>query len=368
MKYPLSILWGILCAVLLLLLLRLTAPLFAPFLPALAAAALIEPAVSGMCRRGVRRSIASALVTTAVLGLCLGTVLFCLAGSTGLVTAYAQKVPQLLTLLTDTTHSFRHALDRLLSSMPREAASGLSVMLDGLSTQLQTLPGLVSRQALQHMTDLAKASPDGLLFVCTAVIGVYFFSLYYKDIGTFFRRQLSEATAIRLSMVWKVLREAVGGYVKVQCILSSVTFLILLSAFSLMNLENSISAAAAIADFGCRSSAAAMGADCPALGANPPCHSPAAGIRAAACGTQRTAGKAHGQPIGAAPHRRTDLPVCRLAAGRSVGHDWSAADLRGIEQSEQQRFYSPLSIKRSSIPQGTEDRFYGNHFSCWTAV
>lgn len=247
MKQAFTILSGILAAVLLLWLLRYTLPLFAPFLPALAAAAIIEPAVQGMCRRGVRRNIASALVTTAALGLCFGVVLLCAVGSSGLVSAYAGKVPDLLAVVTDTTQQLRHALDTVMASMPRETAAQLSVMVDGFAEQLSALPTRLSRQALEGMTAVAKASPDGLLFLCTAVIGVYFFSLYYRDMGAFFRRQLSEPMARRLHMVGTVLREALGGYLKVQCILSGVTFLILLAAFAMMDIPDSLPAAAGIA-------------------------------------------------------------------------------------------------------------------------
>jgi len=247
MKQAFTILSGILAAVLLLWLLRYTLPLFAPFLPALAAAAIIEPAVQGMCRRGVRRNIASALVTTVALGLCFGVVLLCAVGSSGLVSAYAGKVPDLLVVITDTTQQLRHALDTVMASMPRETAAQLSVMVDGFAEQLSALPTRLSRQALEGMTAVAKASPDGLLFLCTAVIGVYFFSLYYRDMGAFFRRQLSEPMARRLHMVGTVLREALGGYLKVQCILSGVTFLILLAAFAMMDIPDSLPAAAGIA-------------------------------------------------------------------------------------------------------------------------
>ncbi len=247
MKQSLTLILGFLCAALLLWLLRRTLPLFAPFLPALAAAAIIEPAVRGMCRRGVRRSIASGLVATAALGLCLGAVLLCGVYSSGFVAAYAVKVPDLLIPVTDTFRTIRQSLDGVIATMPQEAAAQLHVMIDGVSAQLQSLPTRISQQALEGMTALAKASPDGLLFICTAVIGVYFFSLHYGDMGAFFRRQLSETASQRLSLVGKVLREAVGGYLKVQCILSGVTFLILLAAFSLMGISESLPAAAAIA-------------------------------------------------------------------------------------------------------------------------
>ena len=239
--------FALLCIAPALWLLRRSLPLFAPFLPALAAAAVMEPAVSGLCRRGVRRSMAAGLVTTAGLTLCLAVILLCAMGGSELVTSYGQRLPQLLVLVTDTTHTIRHGLEGIVSSLPKETAVQLYAMMNGITAQLQSIPSRLSQQALEGVTVLAKASPDGLLFLCTAVIGVYFFSLYYRELGHFFRRQLSEAASQRVSMIGTAVREAVGGYLKVQCILSGVTFLILSAAFSLMGIGNSLPTAAVIA-------------------------------------------------------------------------------------------------------------------------
>lgn len=247
MKRIMNLILGIFLAAVVLWLLRRALPLFAPFLPALAAAAIMEPAVRSLCRRGVRRSVASGLVTAISLGACLGLVLFCAVEGTRMVTVYAKKAPELLILLTDTTHTVLQSLDVLISAIPQEAAESLYAAMDGITAQLSELPVWLSRQALEGMTAFAKASPDGLLFVCTGIISVYFFSLYFTDMGSFFRRQLSEAGLHRLTMVANVLREAAGGYLKVQCMLSGATFLILLAAFAMMDISDSLPAAAAIA-------------------------------------------------------------------------------------------------------------------------
>jgi sporulation integral membrane protein YtvI len=163
------------------------------------------------------------------------------------VSSYAKKAPELLILVQDTTQSLRRSLDVVISTMPQETAEILCTMMDSATARLSELPLWASGRALAVMTAFAKASPDGLLFVCTAVISLYFFSLYYEDMGQFFLRQLSDSARQRLSLVGNTLRHAAGAYLKVQCILSGVTFLILLTAFTLMGIEDRLPAAAAIA-------------------------------------------------------------------------------------------------------------------------
>ena len=125
MKRGLALILGLPVAALLLWLLRRSLPLFAPFLPALAAAAIIEPGVRSLCSRGVRRSIAAGLVTTTALTLCLAVVLLCGAQGSRFVASYAQRVPDLLILVSDATQTLRRSLDTVMGTMPRETAAQL---------------------------------------------------------------------------------------------------------------------------------------------------------------------------------------------------------------------------------------------------
>lgn len=231
----------------LLWLLKKALPLLAPFLVSLCAAAIMEPAVNGMCRRGVKRSLAAGLLTSLLLAVCIGLLSCCATGGAHLLTTYAKKAPELLTLLTSTAETVKLSLSRAMQAIPADAAQQLSGMMDGVTEQLSELPMWVSKQALDGVTAFAKASPDWMLFLCTAVIGIYFFSLYFRDIGDFFRRQLPDSALQKLKLVRKVLLDAAGGYLKVQCILSGVTFLILLAAFRLMGISDSVPAALTIA-------------------------------------------------------------------------------------------------------------------------
>lgn len=238
---------AIVCALPLLWLMGKALPLLAPFLISLGAAAVMEPAVRGMCRRGVKRPLAAGLLTCLLLAGCIGLVSCCAAGGARLLTTYAKKAPALLTALTNTAETVKQSMTRVMEAIPNHAAEQLSGMMDGFTAQLSELPMWASKQALDGVTAFAKSSPDWLLFVCTAVIGIYFFSLYFPDMVAFFRRQLPDTALTKLTLIRRVLREAAGGYLKVQCILSGITFLILLLAFALMGIGDSIPAAAAIA-------------------------------------------------------------------------------------------------------------------------
>lgn len=222
-------------------------PYIAPFLLSLTAAAIMEPAVTALHRRGVSRSIAAGIMSGIILFLAAGIISVCAVGGAQLLTFYAGKAPALLTSLNDTADKVQQQFATVLRAIPDELEQQILTAADGFSAQLSEFPAWLSEKALDGVSVFAKQSPDWILFLCTSIIGIYFFSAYFRDICSFFRRQLPEATQKKLSLLRKVIRDACAGYLKVQCILSGVTFLILLAAFWMMGLDGKITAALGIA-------------------------------------------------------------------------------------------------------------------------
>ncbi len=222
-------------------------PFAAPFLVSLGAAAIIEPAVAALHSRGVPRSIGAGLMTTMLLVLTAGLIGGCAVGGVHLVSSYAQKTPELLAILRDAADSVEQKFFLVLQSAPDGLEQELILAAEGVSRRLSELPVRISEKALEGVAAAAKQSSDWLLFLCTSLVGIYFFSAYYRDIRSFVVRQLSENARHKLHLVRSVTADAAAGYLKVQCMLSGVTFLILLGAFRLMGIDDGFTAALVIA-------------------------------------------------------------------------------------------------------------------------
>lgn len=222
-------------------------PLVAPFLFSLAAAALAEPIVAALCKRGVSRGLSAVLVCTMVLTVLIGAVWGITAWGMQTLTAYAGRAPTMLSALTDTLSRLRSHGLLLLHNLPDSIADELVSATDGLSQQLSALPLRLSEQALSGLTSFAKRTPDWMLFLCTAVIGMYFFSVYYEEIKGFFRRQIPTGLSEKLQLMGSVTFGALTGYLKVQCVISGVTFAVLLIALRMLGIGSILPAAAGIA-------------------------------------------------------------------------------------------------------------------------
>jgi len=219
----------------------------APFLLSFAAAAIMEPAVSRLERHRVRRSLGAGLLTVILLILAGGSLIACGALGTQALTAYALRSPDLLNTLTAALGTVKLRFSRIIDAAPAPVETALLSAADSLSSELSRLPLLLSQKALDGVTVFARHSPDWLLTFCTAIIGIYFFSAYFRDIQEFFLRQLSPTVQQRLQLIRSVVTDAAAGYLKVQCIISGITFLILLAAFSLMQIRERFWCAAIIA-------------------------------------------------------------------------------------------------------------------------
>lgn len=207
----------------------------------------MEPAVSALTRHGVKRSLSAGLMTVITLFFLCG-----ILGGIGMLGAnvlgtYAKQTPQLLSALTETASDVRHHMLILLRNVPDSVEREVLLAAESVSTHLSQAPVWLSEKALEGLSVFAKHSPDWVLFLCTAIIGIYFFSAYFGEICGFFRRQLSEETLQKISLIRRVTMGAATGYLKVQCIISGVTFLVLLAAFSFMDINGTITAAAGIA-------------------------------------------------------------------------------------------------------------------------
>lgn len=222
-------------------------PLIAPFLLSMTAAAVMEPAVAALTRKGVQRSLAAGIMTAIVLFVCLALLGGCAMGGAHLLTSYVKQTPRLLSSLSETADTVKQQMLVLLRNVPDTVEQELLTAAEGISAQLSEIPVRLSQKALDSLTLFAKHSPDWVLFICTAVIGVYFFSVYFGDICDFFRKQLPAQTLHKISLIRSVTLGAAAGYLRVQCILSGVTFLILLAAFTFMGIDGTFTAAAGIA-------------------------------------------------------------------------------------------------------------------------
>lgn len=217
---------------------RFLLPWCAPFLMGFALAALIEPLVRALVRRGWPRSAAAGLVDLGLLALLVRACGALIGWGVEAIGDFAREVPAMMTGLAQTLGRLEERGLSLLAQTPAELEDTLRRAMDAVGESLYDLPALLSQWALDAMGRLAGKSPDLLLFVVTAGIGSYFCSASFPRVTAFLLAQVPPRLKERLAGMGEELKGSLGGWLRAQLILMGITFFELLAAFLLLKIPS----------------------------------------------------------------------------------------------------------------------------------
>ena len=223
---------------------RFLLPWCAPFLLGFALAALIEPLVRALVRRGWPRGAAAGLVDLVLLALLIRGCGALIGRGLEAVSRFAREAPALMTGLAQTLGRLEEGVLSLIAQAPEELERTLRLALDAMGESLYGLPAVMSQWALDAAARLAGKSPDLLLFVVTAGIGSYFCSASFPRVLAFLEAQVPESLKRRLEGMGEELKGSLGGWLRAQLLLMGITFCELLAAFLLLKIPSPAAMAA----------------------------------------------------------------------------------------------------------------------------
>ena len=219
-----------------------------PFLIALSVSALTEPLVSRLQRSlRVRRSYASAVITTMIL-LSLGSgivVLFlCLIGELG---DYIRQLPNILEEFPTLWNKTLDHISLWYQDAPGIFRAALDTLADYLTEEAPVLVGGAGEWMIGWFSDLVSRLPNIGLFLITTVLALYLCGFYYLAILSFLKRQLPPVWQGKCRKLAHCCRSTLLKWLRAEGILILTTFSILLAAFLWMGFEYALLAAVFIA-------------------------------------------------------------------------------------------------------------------------
>lgn len=224
--------------------LRFVIPWTSPFILAFAVAALLEMPVRLLVRHGWRRSLASAVLALAVLGLLTWLMVELSFWGISAVTRFSGQVPRLMSTLAETLETLKTTAFAYASAAPEGVADYMRTAIDAVAESFYDLPAILSQWALDLLSRAAQASPDLILFVVTAGIGSYFISASFPRIMAFIRAQIPDSLRRRYAGMGRNLGASFGGMFRAQLILMALTFFQLLMVFLLLKIKSAAGLAA----------------------------------------------------------------------------------------------------------------------------
>lgn len=229
------------------IILRYLLPWCAPFIIAIIIAAIMEPGVRFLIKRGWPRSAASGIWSLTILGLLTTSIIYIISRCVVEISTLAAATPQLLENLGQTLSGLEERVLSWIDGVPDGANSFLGAALSSLTESLYRLPALVYQKLLSLMGSLAQNSPGVLLFFVTTAIGVYFISASWPDIYAFMRRQIPARFHSRLHDAKSDFHGTMSKFLRAQLLLIIMTFTELIIALNLLHIPGPVTISLIIA-------------------------------------------------------------------------------------------------------------------------
>ncbi|MBQ9250588.1 MAG: AI-2E family transporter [Oscillospiraceae bacterium] len=223
---------------------RFLLPWAAPFLVALALAALLEGPVRFLIRHGWPRSAAAGLLSILLLGLLLWAAGALAGRGIAAVTGFARQTPALMNSLGQGLERMEQRMLTVIDQSPEGVSDYLRTAMEAVGDAIYDLPALLSQGALDLLGRAAQSSGDVLLFAVTAGIGTYFLSASFPQTLAFLRAQLPDSWVQRAAEMGPDLKGSFGALLRAQLILMTMTFFELLLAFLLLRIPRAAGIAA----------------------------------------------------------------------------------------------------------------------------
>jgi len=224
--------------------LRFLLPWSAPFLLALALAALMEPLVRRLVALRWRRRAAAGVVSLGFLALLLALII---RGGGRLAAGAVRLGRQLPELMLHLSRGAQKLEEEILLRAAGKSPALESLMgstLEALGEALYTVPATLSQWLLDLLGRIAQRGPDVLLFAVTAGIGSYFVSASYPQTLAFLAAQVPAGWKSRLAGLGRDLRAGFGGLLRAQLLLMGLCFFVLVLLFFVLQVKNALLLAA----------------------------------------------------------------------------------------------------------------------------
>lgn len=209
--------------------------LFAPFIIAWCFATLLNPVVSWLAYKlKVPRGIGTIL-----------SMLSILSGLLGILTVLVKKLWEQIINLASTLPTLTDEIIFQINSIEEKLGEKIHLLpgtqgitnLDTLIKQMLNSVSSFLTSAIPTIYGAISKVPDVVLFVVVMLVATFFMTKDYYEIKKFVKAQFSDTIVDRIVVMQRGMLGAIGGYIRTQIILMSMTFSICLVGLFIFRLD-----------------------------------------------------------------------------------------------------------------------------------
>lgn len=219
--------------------------LFAPFILAWIFASILNYFVTWANKKlNIPRSAGTILSMLTILSALLSLITFLLKQLWYQVVGFIGSMPEYTDQIITEFRRLEEKFGHLLQSLPISGdISSFDNFMENVSNGMTTFLGGLVPSAYNAVARV----PDFIIFVVIMLLSTFFMTKDYYDIKDFIKAQLSDTIVDKMVIMQQGVLKAIGGYVRTQLILMSMTFTICLIGFFIFGIPYALLLAIVIA-------------------------------------------------------------------------------------------------------------------------
>lgn len=219
--------------------------LIAPFIVAWIFAMLLSPFVTWAHKKvGVNRALGTIISMLTIMSAIIGLLTWIIRALWSQAVNFAKALPGYTLDFTKEFNAIEEKIGVVLNIIP---AGKALTNLDTVIKQISEGVSSVITALIPSVYEAVSKLPDVFVFCIITLLSIFFMTKDYYFIKSFIKAQLSDTAIDRMVVMQEGFLQAVGGYLKTQCILMSITFSICLVGLSIFRLEYALLLAVIIA-------------------------------------------------------------------------------------------------------------------------
>ncbi len=200
--------------------------LIAPFIVAWVFSCILNPFVTWAHKKiKLNRGLGTIISMLTILSALVGTIFVIIKKLWIQIIGLAHDLPSYSNSFAEGFNIFEDKLSAIFKLVPAtEALSNLDTVI---AQFLKSLSSLIT-SFIPNVYGAVAAVPDVVIFIIITLLSTFFMTKDHYYIKGFVKAQLSDTIIDKVVVMQEGLLQAIGGYIKTQCIMMSITFVICL--------------------------------------------------------------------------------------------------------------------------------------------
>lgn len=212
--------------------------LFLPFILGYIFSLLVNPLADKLQKKmKIPRGMSAVLVMVLIIGILGGVLTFAIWKIIDEARMLYTQFPSIYISMRASMDAFGEKWSTVYVNLPQNIQEAITALGDAISDKAAALINNVSAPVVNHAGSFAKALPPVFIGVIVFLLSSYFMVSENRSVSAGMRKMISPHFAERLTIIKREIKKYLGGYLKAQCILMLIAFVIIFIGLTIFDIQ-----------------------------------------------------------------------------------------------------------------------------------